>query len=65
MNNDNNLICIAGLNCQAGYATVLDIEYLISSRFLGRLTIFRKAILKSLVLGTELRLVRKSLPALF
>ncbi len=38
-----------------------DIEYLISSIFLGRLTIFRNAILNPLSLGMELRLLKKSL----
>ena len=37
---------------------LFDIEYLISSIFLGRLTMLRKAILKPLSLGMELRLVK-------
>ena len=41
---------------------LLHIEYRISSIFQGRLTIFRKAILKPFLLGRELRLVKKLLP---
>ena len=40
-------------------------ECLILSIFLGRLTMFKKVILKPFLLGTELRLVRKSLLTLF
>ena len=44
---------------------LLDIECRISSIFLGRLTIFKKAILKPLSLGIELRVVEKLLLTFF
>ena len=43
---------------------LLVMECLISSIFLGRLTMSKNAILKPFLLGTKLRLVRKSLLAL-
>ena len=42
---------------------LLDIEYRISSIFFGRLTIFKKAILKPLSVGIELKAVEKELLA--